>query len=459
MKFKTLIVAASFSACLVAPGAWAQTTLLPLKSANPIPAGQVVCSTGVLSGGGSILTQGCPLIAGPPGPQGATGPQGPAGPAGSSTGTGSLGPTYGFGTYCNPTSTIAGAIPCHSDSLHLADFGAVGDAIADDTVAIRNWLHACGATGIDCLLDKPARCYKTTSTITNTDSGYRIIGHGGEAANICPNFAAGDTLVFNGNSVEIDNIVIGPSVQQTSGACLHFGAGVTTILIKTVGVFTSINCFNGTFLDQATSFNIDEPLCDAQNYGIQVSFGGDSEITGGDACTALVAGIAFTPNNGAGGLRISNMKINGFGTGAAILLMPQAGSQASDLIVTNSSLEGYATSFAMANPAHATVFGNVIIDGVQMGATTCVSSDPGPNWLQNLTINNVTCGGGSNSTAFNIGNAFMLAITGGSISGHTTAVSIGAGVTRGVISGVEIPDATTRYVNNSSSVRITDLGE
>ena len=104
-----------------------------------------------------------------------------------------------------------------AQTISAKDFGAVGDGVVDDTVAIQNAIdYLASVTGV---LFFPQGTYRITSPLTNTTSGVSLIGEGSKAT-IIYNDQIGDAIVFGDAANELTQCrIVGIKIQgsATSG--------------------------------------------------------------------------------------------------------------------------------------------------------------------------------------------------------------------------------------------------
>jgi hypothetical protein len=114
-----------------------------------------------------------------------------------------------------------------NEQTSVKDFGAVGNGIADDTVAIQNALNS----GFKNILI-PQGTYRITSTLTISGNGYRIVQAGNLAATIVKDFS-GTAIAWNAGEVIWENCNI-----DGQGAT-YTGASQVGIFVATGGGFSS----------------------------------------------------------------------------------------------------------------------------------------------------------------------------------------------------------------------------
>jgi hypothetical protein len=120
--------------------------------------------------------------------------------------------------------------------ISVKDFGAVGDGVTDDTVAIQAAINAIATFDVGGgIVFFPIGVYKTTSTI---QINYPVTLQGSDGGSIiAPNFVTTDTLVLNStlntgrdSGVSIFNLTFKASVTRTGGYYVNInGASYTTV--------------------------------------------------------------------------------------------------------------------------------------------------------------------------------------------------------------------------------------
>ena len=188
------------------------------------------------------------------------------------------------------------------DVVSVKDFGAVGDGVTDDTVAIQNAINAVGLAGGGTVF-LPAGVYLTSNTLTISDSGIGLMGAGNTQTTIKGNFANGDIVHVYNISAEIKNLFvtnlrIDTSVVKTSGAALHLEKVVRSSLRGVIasGQDGSKNLWNGYWFDKVDQIRVIDYECYAINNCLMVNGGGSGFPRGSDIYTLggkLVSSAGF----------------------------------------------------------------------------------------------------------------------------------------------------------------------
>jgi hypothetical protein len=216
---------------------------------------------------------------GPPGPQGEQGPpgadstvpgpqgeQGPAGPTAVSSDLGNASVIGSDGLVFTPEGVLASdlaqialtgdsvdasfvqsgsgavvrtALDKMREVVSVKDFGAIGDAVADDTAAIRNALASMASIGGELLF--PHGVYRVTSKIKQVFAGgvaVNLVGHGAkiDGRSVRGNGVNGDTILIElgGSIVSQSQMAIDAAIHtQTLVSSGPFGASKNDVLLLT----------------------------------------------------------------------------------------------------------------------------------------------------------------------------------------------------------------------------------
>jgi hypothetical protein len=273
------------------------------------------------------------------------------------------------------------AFPCHVYAINPREYGAVGDGVANDTVAIQAALDAVPATGGAVYL--PAGTYLVTGvTVSNP---CRIFGDGAGNASL----AGGSKITCasqtaNAVTVNADGCVLADfSIVNTAGSAPTAGVGLlmskatqTRIRNLTVSGF-----YNNVEFSSTSGYGWDMSACtilDPVHWGVYIhnttptGDWGDPTIEASTfTCYSTRTPAAWVRYEAGGGLRFIGNKLNsgptGGGTtnGFAVLGIDLAvadGVGTSNLIIANNSIENYsgcAIQVHSKGPSNTGTFGNI----------------------------------------------------------------------------------------------------
>ncbi len=188
--------------------------------------------------------------------------------------------TDGTSSYTEPLEAVSG-----SNSgliVNVKNYGAVGDAVADDYAAIAAAYAAIPAAGGT--LYFPPGLYLHGTALSFTDSKpLSIMGAGQMSSRICATFAGGDAITVNGPGLfSMSDISVAPTVNRTAGTYLVAVKNCTRPMISNVYV----NAGRGGLF-----------LMESCNFVQMVNCQGDSnDGTHGDTCLRL-KGVGGTYSN------------------------------------------------------------------------------------------------------------------------------------------------------------------
>jgi len=142
--------------------------------------------------------------------------------------------------------------------VNVLDFGAVGDGVANDTIAIQAAIDSISDDGV---LVVPPGTYKITSTLTlgQSGKGARLVGIGKPTIKFYGLSASTDCVVLNGaamRQIELRNIIVDCNTTGRDGVVLQASDTpfITNVVIKNsvrdgFAIYCSTNQFveNGTF--------------------------------------------------------------------------------------------------------------------------------------------------------------------------------------------------------------------
>ena len=205
---------------------------------------------------------------GPTGPSG--GPIGPTGPAGGPTGP--LGPTGPAGGPTGPTGPAGSGGGANTAVFYVADYGAIGNGVADDTAAIQAAIAAAGAKGgtvqffggefrysglvLDTVRFVILKGTSTPPFDTAGQVGTRLMFSG----------TGGDQVYINNcNGVSIEGIEFGSYNTLTSGNVLHFYGTNGAARFCSVYNCAIYNLYNGLLIDGVSDSIFSDIIIDIKN--------------------------------------------------------------------------------------------------------------------------------------------------------------------------------------------------
>lgn len=354
-----------------------------------------------------------------------------------------------------------------SDRISVKDFGAVGDGVANDTVALQNAINAGQARGAEVLIERGTYLH-TGLTISSSVS---LKGEGADLTVLLMNNATNnhitvDTVLM----VQISGIQFRQNVVASAGAAIFLdsSAGGTAnqhSLIENCRFSENFHCIQ---TKSAYLWKVDRCTFNLfKNTGIWVqndynADAGDSVITRCEFAGEANVNTVGVRQINSGGLRIQNNKFIQGGYGYLMQLAHL--SNTGVLIITGNSVEGLLVAGIQLTRVAGAVdqgFSDVIISNNEIvGSPTCVPInlvDTTPNWLEGITItgNLIDClHNGLPNAGILINSANHFTITGNTILGTAGAgvgISIAAACGNGVIAGNAITNFTTPFVNLSTS--------
>lgn len=160
--------------------------------------------------------------------------------------------------------------------INVLDFGAVGDGVTDDTVAIQNAIDYALSLSNSCV-QVPAGRYKLTDTITiNTSSNqFSLIGEGQGASIFVRNTDYGDTFALTTCPQSLfENFGIQMSVEMTTGA--HFNCD--GLYRTTFNNLFLTEPFIGILMNNCTSVFISNTVIQGGKYFSDVTYKPNSAL-------------------------------------------------------------------------------------------------------------------------------------------------------------------------------------
>lgn len=261
--------------------------------------------------------------------------------------------------------------------FNVRDYGAVRDSSTDNLSAINAAIAAFNANGGGVLyFPGGSGYYKTTAgldAITNPGTVLGDGGIGGASAVYCTSATA---AIFTAASPGLNFYDL--YIRCSSGSPASAGGGIVATNSDSCRYenLSLINCWVG--LDTQVGMIWGVTGCDIENpvkYGIKVQNigtpdGGDSFITNSVISSGIASDAAIRQESG-GGLKISNVKVNG-GTGAnrfttGIDVGIGSGDNTVLLLISNTSVENVTTDAVRVYTSGTGQFGMVAINGLQVG--------------------------------------------------------------------------------------------
>ena len=411
-------------------------------------------------------------------------------PAASGTSLVSLAASTGstlVGTTNGGTGTVTRTVAAKlNDRVSVKDFGAVGDGVTDDTVAIQAAITHVGSVLFGGVIHLPSGIYRTTATIYINYDNITLLGDGsggsgyGVGVNenagtlITPETYTSDAFSINCDyGAEIHNLTI-RIAGQTAGAAISI-AGASGATPNGWSRFTNLclqNVCNGIYMTNAAFVQISDCyFLDHKANAITIANAlypdqGDSYITGCSFISSQ-ANAVHVYQTSSGGLRIINSKL--LTCKIAVWLYLSAGVNTSDLQITGCSIEMYKQFgvYFSGSPSGSS-FRNILITGCQflsgvVAVFSCIYLSPSVTRANDVTIsgNVFSCGtAGYGVYAANVkgiaitGNSFFACSWGVYIGLLSEVVSVVGNAFTSTISGDVINGTTSNTVviaNNSST--------
>lgn len=355
----------------------------------------------------------------------------------------------------------------------------------DDTVGLQAWLDACAAGSHYCFLNTGT--YNITSAL-NISTSLTIAGTGRwySSSVITPAITVG-AFAINGSSgalpSSISNLVISYGTPAVGGAAISVTAtGGSNV--NSLSVFSSLSLINfrtGISFQKASIFTV----ANSYFYSTHVSASGVAvaNSVNGDNGDSSIYGSTFSYSNAgsniavawssAGGLRFVNNKCTGMLTCVQVALA--SGLDTSDILVADSSIEGYSSSGVSVFRAGVTggLWNLQVVDtefsaGLPNTYGVLIPHDATGAWLTNVVLSgNIVRGPGSGTNyGFYVDSANGVNITGNVVTsggaGTTTAVYIGSAVTNCSVAANQFVQATTNLTDVSgvcSSAPVTKTAD
>jgi len=347
-----------------------------------------------------------------------------------------------IGSIFSATGAINMTVQAAIDScwISIKRFGGTGNGSTDDTTA----MQAAHNTGHPIFY--PDGTYKFSS-ITIPSGG--IIGAGiGKTTLKCSSGTVDAILctahgyVNDGEAYLFRDFNLANSVGGSSGSGIRINPSIDE---NRGSIFNNVyisQFYTGIQFDKASSWSItDCGIAEFKKFGVWVkntnnADSGDSGIVN-TGITTSVSGTVSVYINSSGGLKITNSKLNGGGTG--IYLNPQTGNT-SDLLVSNTSIEGMTSYAVYLGGSGGYTWTNIVLNGNQIACTNGIGITIDNSVGQMVISNNViqvTGSSGSCGVIVSSGSGFSISDNVFYNTGSTSneAVVIGPSVTNSSVRG------------------------
>ena len=357
--------------------------------------------------------------------------------------------------------------------INVREYGAVGDNVQDDTLAIQTAANA--ACNRNHALFFSAGSYRITAPITsvNTCPLTLVYGAGYDQTFVYVNGTTINGFLFTQQAPVIvrDMRIEVTGGAATAGSCIAIsGPDASTLNAHSIVERMFLNgCFVG--IDWLRTSNIqvlNNKILSGISLGIRglstpaLADSGDNLIFGNEINPSITTGTNIYIETG-GGLRILSNKIQNANIG--IWLAWNGTINSAQLLIANNSMDGQTTNAIVLDRQVGIVstFGDVSIVNNFMGvgtatgeAISATTQTPG-TWLRNLSIvgNSIICG--SAGFAIRLASGDGVVVSGNNIecaTGTSTGIGLGVGVTQASIGTNSFRGATTRITNDSPSASI-----
>ena len=355
------------------------------------------------------------------------------------------------------TRTVASKL---NDTVSVKDFGAVGDAVTDDTAAIQAAMNS-GATSIYF----PYGTYVVSSAI-NIPSTRNLYGDGPVNSTILTNSATAN--IFNINTpyaCGFTNLRFTTAVTRTGGSYIQGPSSIINTFsivhrCEFVAPYIAINMQNMVQFEISNCYIVAYGVA-----GVIVSCplspdSGDSAIF---ACVfdgASSTGTAIYQAS-SGGLRVTNNKF--LGGDYHYLGMYDSGAIGTSILLlqNNSSENAIISNFAF-NEIGNTSFASVIITGNQITIAASASAisviDTGIVWMTQMVIGANTINLWNSSVGINIGRMFRGSIYTNSFFGNgtlITGITFAAGANPVTVYPQDFFNVATPYAGTLTGITFT----
>jgi hypothetical protein len=336
-------------------------------------------------------------------------------------------------------------------------FGAVGDGVTDDTVAMQSWLNSVLGGGPIGFLT-PGKNYLISSALTgNMTTDFSIIG-GSLGSTITLSSPTQNGLDINciSGRLLLRDFTIVANASASAGFALNLGGSAASTIFPVIDHITIFNAFEAVRTTGLVSIFMTRCSLTASSICLNSSTIGDSSISGNDF-SPLVNATGIQLSGDCGGARITDNKING-----TFLVGISARQDISDgdLFIIGNSIEGYTSIGIIFTRTAPFTFSNAMLIGNELtgsGNGISLAEDTASHWLDNVVINgNVINTSAASKVAIGIGNVPEMVISNNTIYGSAgTGIKLASGASGPVHDNV-ITNQTTPINNLASAVIVHD---
>jgi hypothetical protein len=175
------------------------------------------------------------------------------------------------------------------------DFGAVGDGVTDDTVALQTFINYCRDNNVTGSFPQDGKTFRITSSLVTQHTGtFAVLTIDFNSALIVADFSGSAAIIVTGGSVEQNllNVRLSPSstyamnVSYSNADSLSHGISVTNTIVKISGIIIGFRGHGYLHFDTASNSNTSEwdLIIGTCNYGAY--FRGDVASNNLSVCRA-----------------------------------------------------------------------------------------------------------------------------------------------------------------------------